>query len=161
MANAHPSGVTLSLLDRLTDVDPKARREGPPGVQEAIRRYTSGLCRDLTALLNTRRGDADFDPGYKQCVASLLTYGIPDFTAYNLTNSIELEDLRQSMERAIRQFEPRLERATVSMAEPDPLRPILQFQITALLRIDAGSEPVVFDVSLSRASRRLIVSGAD
>ena len=43
--------------------------------------------------------------------------------------------------------------------EPDPLRPVLQFQIDALLRIGPGAEAVVFDVSLHRESRRMAVSG--
>ena len=64
------------------------------------------------------------------------------------------------MERAVRQFEPRLAHVTVTLEEPDPLRPVLRFRIDAILRADSDAADVVFDVSLSRDSRRIAVSGA-
>jgi type VI secretion system protein ImpF len=111
----------------------------------------------LAALLNTRRAEADFDPLFEQATESLLTFGIADFTAYNLKNGIEQELVRRSIERAIRQFEPRLTRVAVSLMTPDPLRPVLQFQIEAVLRTTA--ESVVFDATLHRDSRRFGVAG--
>jgi len=140
-------GTTLSLLDRLTE------KEGPLDAWE-------GVCRDLAALLNTRRATADFDPSYQEATNSLLSFGVADFTSYNLKNEVDQEHVRLSIERAIRQFEPRLTHVTVSMDEPDPLLPVLHFQISALLRIQNPGESVLFDVTLHRDSRRFKVSGA-
>ena len=150
--------LTPSLLDRLIDLDPESKHDAPVNSWELVREFRSALCRDLTALLNTRRSVEDFDRTYEEAANSLLTFGIIDFTSYNLKKGNEQEQLRRSMERAIRQFEPRLERVTVSIEESDSQRPVLRLQISAVLRTEAG-EPVDFDVTLQRDSRRIAVSG--
>ena len=90
----------------------------------------------------------------------LLAFGIADFTSYNLKNSIEQERVRRSMERSIRQFEPRLARVEVTLEEPDPLKPVLRFQVAAVLRGGSG-ESLLFDVTLHRDLRRIAVTGAN
>jgi type VI secretion system protein ImpF len=126
-----------------------------------MREFKAALCRDLTALLNTRRANKDFDAVYAEATNSLLTFGITDFTAYNLKSETDQDQVRRSIERAIRQFEPRLTQVEVSVGKPDPLRPVLQFQIAALMRIEPAAEPVVFDATLQRESRRIAVSGGN
>ena len=153
-------GVTLSIMDRLTDLEPDSKKEARTSFWEEIRELKASLCRDIAAVLNTRRAERDFDPGYEEATNSLLTFGVVDFTSYNLLNGIEQEQVRRSIEHAIRQFEPRLARVTVSMEEPNSLKPMLRFQISALLRIDSIAESFVFDVTLPRDSRRIAVSGA-
>jgi type VI secretion system protein ImpF len=128
---------------------------------EQSREYKLSLCRDLAALLNTRRAEQDFDPAYTEATNSVLSFGIADFTSYNLKSGVEQDEVRRSIERAIRQFEPRLARVSVSMEELDPVRPVLQFQIDALLRLGPSDEPVMFDVVLYRESRRIAVSGGN
>jgi len=148
-------GPTLSILDRLTE------KQAPASSWDEMREIKRSLCDDLAALLNTRRAEEDFDEQYEQAANSVLTYGVTDFTSYNLTNTIEQERLRRSIERAIRLFEPRLTRVNVILEEPDPLRPVLRFQIEAVLRMETPGEPVVFDAMLYRDSRRISVSGAN
>jgi type VI secretion system protein ImpF len=155
------SRTTLSPLDRLLDFQPESQVEAPLSSWEQLREFKASLCRDLSALLNTRRAEQDFDPIYEESTDSLLSFGITDFTSYNLKSGDEQEQVRRSIERAIRRFEPRLARVSVSIEEPDPLRPVLQFQIEALLRIGPAAEPVVFDISLHRESRRMAVSGGN
>ena len=157
----HQAGMTLSLLDRLLDLQPESQAEAPVSSWEQLREFKTSLCRDLSALLNTRRAEQDFDPAYEEATNSLLSFGIADFTSYNLKSGVEQDQVRRSIERAIRQFEPRLARVSVSIEEPDPLRPVLQFQIEALLRIGPAAEPVMFDLSLHRESRRMAVSGGN
>ncbi len=160
-AGEHQGAIVLSLIDRLIDMDPGSEREALPNQWEQMRECKAALCRDLTALLNTRRAQEDFPADFEDATNSLLSFGLPDFTAYDLRNGIEQERLRRSMERAVRQFEPRLARVTVTIDEPDPLRPILQFQISAMLRVEPAVEPVVFDVTLQRESRRIAVTGGN
>jgi type VI secretion system protein ImpF len=157
----YSGGVVPSLLDRLIDLDPGSRREVPSNTWDELRQSKESLCRDLTALLNTRRAEADFATDYKEATNSLLSFGINDFTAYDLKHHINQERVRRSIEQAIRRFEPRLARVTVSVEEPDPLKPVLQFHISAMLRSEIADESVVFDVTLQRESRRVAVSGGD
>lgn len=145
----------LSLLDRLAGI------ETPLNPWERRRELERSLCRDLTDLLNTRRAEQDFDAAYEEATNSLLSFGIPDFTSYDLKNTTDQERVRGSIERAIRQFEPRLARVKVSLEKPDLVRPTLRFQVEAQLRDGADSEDVVFDATLPRDSRRIAVSGAN
>jgi type VI secretion system protein ImpF len=150
--------LTPAILDRLFDMNPGSTRERSVTSWERARDLQAALARDLTALLNTRRAMADFDPAFEESTNSLLTFGIVDFTSYNLKNGIEQERLRKSIERAIRQFEPRLERVSVTLEETDQTRPIVRFQVSAVLRTEA-QEPVVFEAIVHRDTRRVAVSG--
>jgi len=145
----------LSVLDRLAAI------ESPLSEWEHRRELERSLCRDLTDLLNTRRAEQDFDAAYEEAANSLLSFGIPDFTSYDLKNTIEQERVRCSIERAIRQFEPRLGRVKVSLEKTELGRPSLRFHVEAQLRDGADAEDVVFDATLQRDSRRIAVSGAD
>jgi type VI secretion system protein ImpF len=153
--------VPWSLLDRLTDDDPDNNRDQTVSSWQQAREFQEALCRDLTALLNTRRPEEPFDSSWDQCVDSVLLYGIPDYTAYNLTNEHEQELVRKSIERAVRLFEPRLGRVSVTMLKADPLQPVLRYQITCILRALGELDPVTFDVALPRDSRRIAVSGGE
>lgn len=159
MAMSPNPGAVLSLVDRLMDLDPDSRREVRPGPWEEMRQFKASLCRDLAALLNTRRAEEDFSPGFEEATNSLLSFGVADFTSYDLKNGAEQERLRRSIERAVRQFEPRLASVKVSVEEPDALKPVLRFQIEAVLRIESSGEPLIFNVTLQRESRRIAVSG--
>jgi type VI secretion system protein ImpF len=155
------AGITLSILDRLTDIEPDSAVEGRTSSWEEMRQYKAGLCRDLAALLNTRRADEDFDPGYEQATNSLLTFGVADFTSFNLKNGLEQEKVRRSIEQAIRRFEPRLTRVTVILELPDALSPVLRFQIDAMLRSGSDTQPVLFNATLHHDSRQVAVSGGN
>jgi type VI secretion system protein ImpF len=160
MANGRQQeGMALSFLDRLIDEAPGLQRDVAPSAWEQMRQAKAALCRDLTALLNTRRAEQDFDPAYEEATNSLLSFGITDFTSYNLKSAAEQEQVRRSIERAVRQFEPRLAGVEVSVEEPDPVRPELRFQISAILRAEPAAQSVVFDATLRRESRRIAVSG--
>lgn len=149
----------LSLLDRLFDPQPAMREDAPSTRGEASRQFQAALCRDVSALLNTRRAEADFDPAYEEASHSLLRFGIRDFTSSNLTSGAAQEAVRLSIERAIREFEPRLELVSVSVEPPDPIRPELQFQVEATLCGGPAAGLVVFDVRLQRETGRMTVSG--
>jgi type VI secretion system protein ImpF len=154
-------GIRLSILDRLTDLEPDVQKEAQLTPWEAMREFKASICHDLAALLNVRRAEEDFDRSFQETTNSLLTFGVVDFTSLNLKNGIDQERVRRSMERAIRQFEPRLSRVEVTIEPPDPVKPVLRFQIAALLHTDPGGEAVLFDAALYRDSRRFTVSGAD
>lgn len=154
-------GAELSLLNRLTDLEPGSKSEARMSAWQTVREFRASLCNDLTALLNTRRADQDFDPAFEEAANSLLTFGVADFTAYNLKSSVDRERVRRSIERAIRQFEPRLAQVVVTVEEPDPLRPALLFQISACLKGAEDEELLLLPGSLYHDSRRIEIAGAD
>lgn len=125
-----------SLLDRLTDWDDES------------------LDADLSALLNTRRAEYGWESVYEQAAKSILTYGIVDFTGYNLNSSVDRERVRRSIERAIRQFEPRLTRVEVTLEQAAPFDPVLSLSIQAEWQAEEAALPLQFRGTLGRASRR-------
>lgn len=148
----------LSLIDRLSGNGLNDQRSYSPSRQFDI--LKSLICRDMTALLNTKRAEY-FDTRYEQAANSLLVFGVVDFTSYNLNSAPDQERVRCSMERVIRQFEPRLTRVRVWFDAPETVNPVLRFEIEALLRVDDMAETVLFDAKLQRDTRRILVSGAD
>jgi type VI secretion system protein ImpF len=153
-------GAGLSVLDRLIDRVPESSVEGAASAWEEMRQIKTALCRDLSVLLNTRRGEPEFDADFAEATNSILTFGVADFTARNLKNRVDQDGVRLSLERAIRQFEPRITRVTVTVQEADAAAPVLRFEISASLVIDNGAEDIVFDAALHRDSRRVSVTGA-
>ena len=119
----HQAALLCPFWIACIDLQPESQVEAPLSSWEQLREFKAALCRDLSALLNTRRAEQDFDPAYEEATNSLLSFGIADFTSYNLKSGVEQEQVRRSIERAIRQFEPRLARVSVSIEEPDPVRP--------------------------------------
>jgi type VI secretion system protein ImpF len=146
------------LLDRLTDDEPQNTRDPAISSWEQQRELEDALARDVAALLNTRRKDEPFNPTLEHAFNSVLMYGIPDFTAYNLTNGAEQEVVRRSIERALRLFEPRMNRISVTLEDPDPLRPILRYRVNFVLRAGGESEPGACQIALQRDTRRMAVT---
>ncbi len=136
-----------SILDRLIDLDPDRReRESPKPRSQVVRDLCASVCRDLGRLLNTRRVHRPFPTELDDLVPSCLDYGIPDFVGADLSSSDARDQLRRRMEQAIRRYEPRFERVTVSLLDNSaPGDRTLRLRIDALLRADTVLEPIVFD----------------
>ncbi len=145
-----------SVLDRLV---------GDSGGEAVDRRYElrdlkRAVARDLEALLNTRREMLnDLPTEYVESTRSLLTYGLPDFSALNLSNQTDRTQVRRMLEEAIAESEPRLERVRVSIEEPRPFDRGLRFRIEAVLRVKPAPEPVTFDAVLQLATQECRVEG--
>src|ERR1700722_17327341 len=135
-----------SLLDRLTDLEPRNSREVQPPEWEQVREYKDSVARDLTNLLNTRRSENDIPEDYaytRECVAA---YGIQDFT----TAPMDREAIRRAIERSVRMFEPRLSHVVVHLVDSGDFQ--FSFRISGLLRTTTRSEPVVYDADLPKES---------
>jgi type VI secretion system protein ImpF len=150
--------MTPTLLDRLMDRNPQSSREEAANDWEQARELRSALCRDLAVLLNTRRASEDFDGRYEEAGNSLLSFGITDFTSHNLKKGVQQEQLRKSIEQSIRRFEPRLDHVDVTLQESEAGRPVVRFQVSAVLRT-RNQDAVFFEATLHRDSRRFGVSG--
>jgi type VI secretion system protein ImpF len=141
--------VTLSVLDRLIDEEPKSAVEGPMTRAESLRRLRAAVRRDLEWLLNAREPVQAPGEGAHELQKSLYCFGLPDLCSTNLVSTKNRSSLARLMEAMIAIFEPRLLGAKVSLApaNPGPL-PQLRFVIEGMLAVDPMPEHVSFDTVL-------------
>lgn len=147
-----------SLLDRLLDDDPG--RADPPSKSrgQSLRDLRESVRSNLESLLNTRHRCLPLPPGLGELKLSTINYGVPDFTGADLAGPAFREEFRAAIEQAIRAFEPRFMRVSVTMREADEGDRTLRFRIDALMYADPAPEPVIFDSVLDTASRAVAVT---
>ncbi len=149
--------VTLSVLDRLIDLEPKNQSEAPLSRAQSLRRLKAALKRDLEWLLNTRRTIQEASA--RELERSLYHYGLPDFTGLSLRSTRDQQKITKMLEATVAMFEPRLANVRVTM-EPLPENARrLRFLIEGLLRIDPAPERVSFDTVLELSNGQYQVLG--
>jgi type VI secretion system protein ImpF len=100
--------VQPSLLDRLTDDDPRNRREARDMRGFSLARLREAVLRDLSWLMNTSQLAATQDLGpYPHVASSVLNYGIPPTTG-QVKAAIDAAALARHVRVALLRFEPRL-----------------------------------------------------
>lgn len=161
MPRENDQHVTLPLLDRLTDLDPKTRAE--PGMTRAqsIRQLKAALRRDLEWLFNTR-ANHDLPPPSElpEVFKSVINYGLPDFTNLSFSTVRDRSKLLRQLEVAISMFEPRLIGVQVRIVETDmEIGKSVRFQIDGFLKMDPAPEHVSFDTVLDIPSGEYEVKG--
>lgn len=151
-----------SILDRLLDDAPDVTHEPAASRFQNLRQLKQAVTRDLEALLNTRQEAlGELPAAFVEVRRSLLTYGLPDFTAFSLLNPQDRQRIRRALEQAIAAFEPRLERVRVNLASPRQHEQTLRFHIEALLKVEPAPEPVTFDALLQLQTQQYVVRGQD
>jgi type VI secretion system protein ImpF len=149
-----------SVLDRLLDDRPGVSTEPESGRVQNLRLLKQSVGRDLEALLNTRREALnDIPPDFVEVNRSLLTYGLPDLTTFNLMSVHDQTRVRRLLEQAISAAEPRLQRVRVGLDAPRANDRALHFRIEALLRVEPATEPVTFDAVLQLNTQEYSVKG--
>lgn len=148
-----------SLLDRLTDRDPKVRAEAPVAQTQNLRQLQDSLRRDLEWLLNTRRTPTEPPPSSTELRRSVYSFGLPDFTSYTMRTATDRHRLARMMELTIANFEPRLANVIVTVHDPTTASRVLHFHIEALLRVDPAPERVFFDARLELSSSQYRIEG--
>ncbi len=137
--------IQASLLDRLIDNEPGTSHEPVQYRLTTFRQVKGAVGRDLENLLNTKNYVSSLCSEYQELSSSLFVYGLQDFTSANPKSPSVRHQLRQELEKAIAQFEPRLRNVTVRVEEQGTDLRNLRFKINALLFLDPGTEPVTFD----------------
>lgn len=151
--------VTLSVIDRLIDNEPKKETEQSPTRAQSLRLLRAALKRDLEWLLNSRR-NPDLEEGvYREAERSAYGYGLPDITAYSLNSTRDQKRLSRALENAIAVFEPRIGGARVRMEVLTELARGIRFHIQGLLLVNPSPEPIVFDTVLELPSGHYQVKG--
>ena len=154
--------IVPSLLDRLIDDDPDQPQEPAARRFQDMRAFEASVAHDLESLLNTRRESLqELADEFEEVNRSLLVYGLPDFTAFNLLDVSDLVRLRRAIESAIANFEPRLQRVRVNMEPPKENDRSVHFRIDGLLRVDPAPEPVTFDTILQLGTQEYVVKRQD
>ena len=152
--------VTISVLDRLIDLNPEANTDPPASRSQSVRRLKASLRRDLEWLLNTRRNPDEVPETYEELFRSLYNYGLPDITSTALNSPRDRQRLMQLVEQTIELFEPRLTGVRVRTVDTTSSGPrILRFQIEALLKMDPAPEQVLFDTVLQLTSGEYQIKG--
>ncbi|SRR5712691_2499165 len=162
MAKRDATGpVTLSVLDRLIDRDPKSSSEIPLTRAQSLRELKLALKRDLEWLLNTRKTIDPAPDSARETVRSVYHYGFADISSKSVLSGRDQSDLVREMESAIAIFEPRLKRAKVRMEQVEGNYRMLKFVIEGLLCMDPAPEPVRFDTVLELGKGEYEIKGAD
>jgi type VI secretion system protein ImpF len=153
--------VTLSVLDRLIDRDPKNRSEIPYSRAQSLREMKLALKRDLEWLLNTRKTIDPSPDSARETVHSVYHYGFEDISSKAVLSSRDQSELVREMESVIAIFEPRLKRARVRIEREEGNYRSLKFVIEGLLCMDPAPEPVRFDTVLELGKGEYEIKGAD
>ncbi|HTQ60601.1 MAG TPA: type VI secretion system baseplate subunit TssE [Candidatus Solibacter sp.] len=151
----------LPLLDRLLDDEPKVKSEAPMTRSASLAKLKIAVRRDLEALLNTRRTPDVIPEGSVEILRSVYYYGLPDITSMPANFLYEQNKLLQSIETAVKTFEPRLDGVRVSLVPVAGMSRMLRFVIDGMLRIDPLPEHVVYDASIELTSLEVQISGDD
>lgn len=153
--------VTLSVLDRLIDKEPKNNSEAPLTRAQSLRELKAALKRDLEWLLNTRRTIEPAPDSARETARSLYHYGLPDISSKSVLSSRDHNELARDMESTLTIFEPRLKRPKVRMEPVKKAYQNLPFVIEGLLCMDPAPEPVRFDTTLEVGKGAYEVKGED
>jgi type VI secretion system protein ImpF len=157
VANKPDGVITLPLLDRLTDEDPKRSEEVPLSRSKSLAALKVAVRRDLEWLLNTRRAERELPPNVAR---SVFCYGLPEQAAGSEDRGQVFQELARRMETVISIFEPRLAGVRVTLSpHQDPTIRRVDLIIEGLLRIDPSPEHVSFDTTLELTNGEYHVKG--
>jgi len=155
------SAVTLSVFDRLIDYEPRNSRETAPRHSQSVRQLKEAIRRDLEWLLNTRLIAVPPSTRLRELNRSVYMYGLPDFSAYSLSNPEDQNRLIRHLQTVVKMFEPRLARVKVVPLEISGANTrILRFRIDALLLMAPAPEHISFDTTLQLTSGEYEVASA-
>jgi type VI secretion system protein ImpF len=128
----------------------------------SMRRLRDYVCRDLGALLNCASLDAVVDlTAYPQVQSSVLNFGMPSL-AGRTARQVDPQKIAQTIEAAIRRFEPRLSalRVTPEMGQEGNETHVLAFRIEAQLWGQPMPQQLVLRTSIDVDSGAASVSEA-
>lgn len=145
--------VLPSVLERLTDRDPRTPADPPMSRDESVRRYRASVLRDVEWLLNTRAAYEVAPESLVEVRHSAYAYGLPDTSGLTGGTPAMRAQLARWVEDAIATFEPRLAQVQVEVFAADPLRVSqVHFTLSAMLRMDPSPERVLFDTVLDQST---------
>jgi type VI secretion system protein ImpF len=154
--------ITISVLDRLIDLEPGSGVENPLTRSQSVRLLKASVRRDLEWLLNSRRiADAPSE-SLKEVNRSGYVYGLPDVSTLAMAASGDRAKLVRLILTTINLFEPRLTNVRlVTMDSPDGAKKDVRLRIEAMLRMDPVPEPISFDTVIELKSGNCRLTGGE
>lgn len=137
--------ITASILDRLVDMEPELSSESAQYRLVSERQILDNIFRDIENLLNTRCSPIELPDAFDQLAASLIRYGVRDFTVENPESSRVKQNLSREIEKAIALFEPRLKKPVVRLENTEGKTREVFFRISGTLVMEPLDEPISFD----------------
>ena len=152
------SNMYVSILDRLVDSEPLNTHESVQSSTLSFKQIEASVIKHLERLLNTRQNITPVPAGYNEIERSVFTYGLPDFTGENPNSDAVQRKLRQTIEKTIAKFEPRLKNIHVRTdKDPDELRKFA-FRIIGKLVLEPLNEPIAFDTYFDTRRSEYVIS---
>lgn len=151
----------MSLLDRLLDDDPANPQDPRKSRAQTHRELLNSVQRDLEAMLNTQPCRTTWDRGFAHIENSILNYGVPilGITVYN--SEANCERFCREVETAIRRFEPRFLRVSVSLIpDTDRLDRMIYFRVEAHMAAKPVPQPLVFDSMMDPSTLSISIAAA-
>jgi len=158
------STITVSVLDRLIDMEPQNQMETPLSRSQSVRMLKGAVRRDLEWLLNSRRicEPPPVDDAHKELNRSVYIYGLPDVSNLAMAASGDRNKLVRQILATINLFEPRLANVRLVLVEtPDAGKKDVRLRIEAMLRMDPVPEPISFDTVIELKSGNCRLSGGE
>jgi type VI secretion system protein ImpF len=147
------------VLDRLLDDNPESNQDVVVSRRQQLTALRNSVRRDLEALLNSHYRCISPPPELSELKRSVLEYGVKDFISAFVGTAQLREDLRKSLEQAIRTFEPRFVKVEVALQDGgDQIDRTLRFRIDALMYAEPAPEPISFDSRLDPTSQSFSVT---
>ena len=154
--------ITVSVLDRLIDLEPDNRMENPLSRSQSVRLLKSAVRRDLEWLLNSRRICEPPDEALKELNRSAYVYGLQDLSSLTMASASDRNRLVRQILATVNLFEPRLTNVRLVLVEtPDSAKKDVHLRIEALLRMDPVPEPVSFDTVIELKSGNCHLTGGE
>jgi len=148
-----------SLLDRLIDADPKQKAEGADARALTRQQLRAAVLRDLSWLFNATRDEPDpaatgrdaeiaLWQAHEQARRSVLNYGMPAFAGSTLA-SLDTATIEASIEATIRNFEPRIDPATLKVEVRTGERDASHNLMQIVIRGHMWAQPVPLELLLA------------
>lgn len=147
--------IELPILDRLIDDNPDEGADRRRTRRQSVQQLRMGICRDIEALLNTRRRFIRPAGIYEQMPKSLMNYGLRDLTN-EASGALDTDGLARTLRAAVAAREPRLENVTVTVESGRDER-VIRFKVSALLRMREAADNIVFETQIEPVRRVLTV----
>ncbi|WP_442678501.1 type VI secretion system baseplate subunit TssE [Sphingomonas sp. ASY06-1R] len=141
--------MTASLLDKLVETEDR---------RSPVAQLRASLCRDLEAMLNSRRRLLSWPSELEELDRSLLNYGLDDLVNETLTADEFRTRFIEDVERLLRRLEPRIGRFEVNLLpNKDELDRTLRIRISGVVTLDGERQELMFDSHLDPIRSYLVM----